>query len=106
MISAGVIAARHWIPMWPRPPAPITTARVPGESTGSVFLTAWIAVRPASASAAMSFGSKDGSSLITDRALVSRKSANPPSSLIPGKRPLTQCMSSPRRQEAQSPQVM
>ena len=30
MISAGVIAFRHWMPMWPRPPAPITTAWVPG----------------------------------------------------------------------------
>ena len=30
MISAGVMAFRHWIPMWPRPPAPMTTARLPG----------------------------------------------------------------------------
>src|SRR5947209_4017171 len=29
MISVAVIAFRHWIPMWPRPPAPITTALVP-----------------------------------------------------------------------------
>ena len=32
--------------MWPRPPAPITTARVPAPSTGIAFLTAWMAVRP------------------------------------------------------------
>ena len=54
--SAAVRAFRHWMPMWPRPPAPITTTRVPGPSTGSAFFTAWIAVRPASARAAMSFG--------------------------------------------------
>ena len=35
-------ARRHWIPMWPSPPAPITTARVPRRGSGSP-LTAWIA---------------------------------------------------------------
>src|SRR5438477_263539 len=29
MIVVAVSAARHWTPMWPRPPAPITTAGVP-----------------------------------------------------------------------------
>src|ERR1051326_2254666 len=29
-IVVAVSAARHWTPMWPRPPAPITTAVVPG----------------------------------------------------------------------------
>ena len=62
MISAGVSARRHWMPMWPSPPAPMTTARVPGPSSGIALLTAWIAVRPASASAAISVGSA------TDRA--------------------------------------
>ena len=106
MISAGVIAFRHWMPMWPRPPAPITTAWVPAVSTGIAFLTAWIAVRPASASAAMSFGSSPGPSFTTDRAEVNRKSANPPSRLIPGNEPFKQCMSSPRRHGPHSPQVM
>ena len=30
MTSAGVIAFRHWIPMWPSPPALMTTARAAG----------------------------------------------------------------------------
>ena len=106
MISAGVYARRHWTPMWPRPPAPITTALVPAPRTGIAFLTAWIAVSPASASAAMSLGSRDGSSLTTERALVNRKSANPPSRLMPGKEPFRQCMSSPARQGRHSPQEM
>ena len=106
MISAGAYAFRHWIPMWPSPPAPITTTLVPAASTGIAFLTAWIAVSPASASAAMSLGSSPGSSLTTDRADVCRKSAKPPSRLIPGNDPFTQCMSSPERQAAHSPQVM
>ena len=70
--------------MWPRPPAPITTVFVPAPTTGIAFLTAWIAVSPASASAAIEAGSSDGSSLTTERALVSRKSAKPPSRLMPG----------------------
>ena len=94
------------MPMWPRPPAPITTAVVPGSSTGTAFLTAWIAVRPASASAAMSFGSSPGASLTTERAEVWRKSANPPSRLMPGNEPFRQCMSSPRRHGPHSPQAM
>ena len=86
MISAGVYAFRHWIPMWPRPPAPITTACVPAPSTGIAFLTAWIAVRPASASAAMSFGSSDGSSLTTDRAEVCKQLGEAAVAVDPGKR--------------------
>ena len=70
--------------MWPSPPAPITTARVPAPSTGIAFLTAWMAVSPASASAAICVGCSDGSSLTTERALVSRNSAKPPSRLMPG----------------------
>ncbi len=94
------------MPMWPRPPAPITTALVPAPSTGIAFLTAWIAVSPASASAAIDAGSSDGSSLTTERALVSSSSAKPPSRLMPGNEPLTQCMSSPRRHGRHSPQEM
>ena len=41
MISAGVSAPRHWMPMWPSPPAPITTALLPGSRTGTVLRTAW-----------------------------------------------------------------
>jgi hypothetical protein len=92
--------------MCPRPPAPITTARVPEPRTGIAFLTAWIAVSPASASAAMSFGSSPCPSLTTDRALVCRYSANPPSRPIPGKLPFAQCMSSPSRHARHNPHVM
>ena len=92
--------------MWPSPPAPITTAFVPAPSTGIAFLTAWMAVSPASASAAIEAGSSDGSSLTTERALVSSSSAKPPSRLMPGNEPLTQCMSSPRRHGVHSPQEM
>ena len=106
MISVGVYAFRHWMPMWPSPPAPITTAFVPAPRTGIAFLTAWIAVRPASASAAICVGCSDGSSLTTERALVCRYSANPPSRLMPGNDPLTQCMSSPRRHGRHSPHEM
>jgi hypothetical protein len=69
-------------------------------------LTAWMAVRPASASAAIAAGSSDGSSLTTERALVCRYSAKPPSRSMPGNDPLTQCMSSPRRHARHSPQEM
>src|SRR6185369_2762070 len=58
---------------------------VPAPTTGIAFLTAWMAVSPASASAAIEAGSSDGSSLTTERALVSRKFAKPPSRLMPGK---------------------
>ena len=78
----------------------------PAPRTGIAFLTAWIAVRPASASAAISAGCSDGSSLTTERALVCRYSAKPPSRLMPGNEPFSQCMSSPRRQARHSPQVM
>ena len=81
----------------------MTTTLVPAPSTGIAFLTAWIAVRPASASAAMSVGCSDGSSLTTERALVSRNSAKPPSRLMPGNEPFTQCMSSPARHGAAQP---
>ena len=94
------------MPMWPSPPAPITTARVPGPRTGIAFLTAWMAVRPASASAAIDAGSSEGSSLTTERALVNRNSAKPPSRLIPGNEPFRQCMSSPRLQARHRPQEM
>ena len=30
MMLVAVSAARHWMPMWPRPPAPMTTQVVPG----------------------------------------------------------------------------
>jgi len=46
-----------------------------------------MAVRPASARAAISCGCRDGSSLTTERALVSRYSAKPPSRLMPGNAP-------------------
>src|SRR3954449_9971629 len=72
------------MPMCPRPPDPITTHFVPAPSTGIAFFTAWIAVRPASASAAISAGCSDGSSLTTERALVSRYSAKPPARVMPG----------------------
>ena len=48
--------------MCPRPPAPITTALVLAPSTGIAFLTAWIAVSPASASAAI----EDGIAMVQD----------------------------------------
>ena len=73
--------------MWPRPPAPITTHLVPAPSTGIAFLTAWIAVSPASASAAICVGCSDGSSLTTERALVGADSAKPPSRSMPGNEP-------------------
>ena len=62
----------------------MTTAFVPAPSTGIAFLTAWIAVRPASASAAICVGCSDGSSLTTERALVCSSSAKPPSRSMPG----------------------
>jgi hypothetical protein len=84
----------------------MTTTLVPAPSTGIAFLTAWIAVSPASASAAMSLGSSPDSSLTTERAEVLSRSANPPSRLMPGKDPVRQCMSSPTRQGRHSPQEM
>ena len=41
MTWAGVIALRHWMPMWPSPPASTATANEPGPSAGTAFLTAW-----------------------------------------------------------------
>ena len=47
-----------------------------------------------------------GSSLTTARALVFSSSAKPPSVLMPGKAPVSQCMSSPARHARHSPQVI
>ena len=105
MIVVAVSAARHWMPMWPSPPAPISTQVVPGYSSGIALRTAWYAVMPASASAATSFGCVFGSSFTQARAEVSRYSAIPPSLSRPGKVLTAQCMSSPARQAWQSPQV-
>ena len=71
----------------------------------TAFLTAWYAVRPASASAAMSLGWREASSLTTARALVLRNSAIPPSELRPGKLEFEQCESCPARQAGHSPHV-
>jgi hypothetical protein len=60
MISVGAIAARHSMPIWPRPPTSITTVRIPGPSAGIVFVTAWMAVGPPSASAAIEAGAATG----------------------------------------------
>lgn len=40
MTCAGVIALRHWTPMWPWPPATTATAEVPGPSAGTALRTA------------------------------------------------------------------
>ena len=40
-IRVAVSAARHWMPMCPRPPAPMTTQVVPGYSSGIALRTAW-----------------------------------------------------------------
>src|SRR5664280_3776124 len=53
-IRVALRARRHWMPMCPRPPAPMTTHVLPGCSSGSAFFTAWYAVSPASARAATS----------------------------------------------------
>ena len=70
--------------MWPRPPAPMTTTFVPAPSTGIAFLTAWIAVRPGVGQRGDVRRLERGSASPTERALVSRKSAKPPSRLMPG----------------------
>ncbi len=94
------------MPMCPSPPAPCTTAVVPGCSNGTAFRTAWYAVRPASASAATSAGSMKGSSFTQARADVRMYSAMPPSwPERPGKKASAQCMSSPARQAGHSPQL-
>ena len=56
MTRAGESAPRIWIAMWPRPPAPITTAVEPGTSSGSDRLIAWYGVSAASVSGAASTG--------------------------------------------------
>ena len=81
--------------MWPRPPAPITTARVPAPSTGIAFLTAWIAVRPGVGERRDVLGLERRLELDHRAREVCRKSAKPPSRLMPGNEPFTQCMSSP-----------
>ena len=81
-IRVAHIAARAWMPMWPSPPAPWTTAVVPGHRRGTALRTAWYAVMPASASAATSAGLVEGSSLTQARAVVRRYSAIPPSLLL------------------------
>src|SRR3954468_5974541 len=72
------------MPMWPSPPAPITTVLVPAPTTGIAFLTAWIAVSPASASAAIEAGSSDGASFTTERALGGSRGGDPPAAVMAG----------------------
>jgi hypothetical protein len=91
--------------MWPTPPTPSTTAVVPGRARWAMRRTAWKAVMPASACGATSAGSSPGGSLMSWRSVTSRYSAKPPSSESPRKSWLSQCMSSPRRQATQSPQL-
>jgi hypothetical protein len=106
MTCAMVMAFRHWMPMWPSPPTPTTTADEPAPSAGIALLTAWKAVRPASASAASSAGSASASSLTIARALVLNSSAMPPARVRPGRSgPRAHRMSSPARQAPHTPQV-
>ena len=54
----------------------------------------------------MSLGSSTGSSFTTERAVVLRKSAKPPSTEMPGNELFSQWTSSPARQARHSPQVI
>lgn len=58
-ITVAPLSARmSWMPTWPRPPAPMTTAVDPAPSFGSARLTAWYGVSPASVSETFCTGSR------------------------------------------------
>ena len=80
-------------------------AAVAGRQPAGGLRTAWYAVRPASARAATSAGSRESSIFTTLRAEVFRYSAYPPSVSMPGNGLASQCTSSPDRQARHSPQV-
>jgi hypothetical protein len=61
MTVAPLRARRIWIPTWPSPPVPMTTAYVPAPSFGREVLMAWYGVRPASVSDTFSTGSRSPS---------------------------------------------
>ena len=69
--------------MWPRPPAPITSAVEPGTRRSSERLTAWYGVRPASVSGAASTGSRSVSGTRWRALGTSRSGAIPPSKPSP-----------------------
>ena len=92
--------------MWPRPPAPMTTTLRPRAEHRDRLLDRVDRGQPRVGERGDVGRRSDGSSLTTDRALVSRKSAKPPSRLMPGNEPFSQCMSSPERHARHSPQVM
>ena len=105
MTSVAVIARSSWIAMCPSPPAPTTTAVDPGGRSGTARLTARYAASPPSAKPAAWTGVVDGSSLTSDRALVRRQSANPPSTIAPENWNRSQSWSAPARHGPHLPQV-
>ena len=74
---------RIWTAMWPRPPAPTTTAVEPGTSRGSDRFTAWYGVSAASVRGAASTGSRSpiGTRWRADGTIMN--SAMPPSAPRP-----------------------
>ena len=91
--------------MWPTPPTPSSTAVEPGTARCARRRTAWYAVKPASAWGATSTGSTPSGSEISERSETSTYSAKPPSTVRPVKSCRMQCMSLPRRQATQRPQL-
>src|SRR5262245_9689354 len=77
----------------------------PGRSNGVRRRTTWYAVSPASAWGATSTGSTPAGSLTTDRSGTTTSSAKPPSTVSPVNWWRSQCMSFPRRQAMQRPQL-
>src|SRR5881628_2966405 len=83
----------------------MTTTLLPLVVRLAAFLTARIAVSPASASGATSSGARSWIRT-NDRSEVRRTSAKPPSAVIPGNTRFSQCMSSPIRHGRHVPSVM
>lgn len=78
------MARSSWMATWPSPPAPMTTAVLPGTSFGRERLMAWYGVRPASVSGTARTGSRPPSGTRWRRLSTIMYSAMAPGAPSPG----------------------
>ena len=88
MSKATTVAAdmrrSSWMPTCPSPPAPMTTATLPGSSLDMERLIAWYGVSPASVSGTVFTGSRSPIGTTCRSESTSRYSASAPGRPSPG----------------------